>query len=115
MTEVALEAVKILDRTESIAANVDPMGREWQIKNIRGSSLLKAEPEPFRKDFICPTEFQGSWTSTSQLQEQIQIWLNRVWDASELLTTKQERKTQAKKEAKSKSQLKRIEVQQAEK
>jgi len=92
------EQVEVLERSSAIPKNIDPMGREWKIKNVRGSSLLKAEPEPFRKDFACPKLMQGLWSGKFRLQEQITLYLKRAWDDSDAAAQKKARMEQAVKE-----------------
>jgi hypothetical protein len=89
-----------LDRHLSIENNVDALGKQWKIVRAnRENALLKAIPEPFRADFVCPKEFYGLWTSKDKLQEKITLYLNKSWDQAELSKVKKERVVQAEKEA----------------
>jgi len=89
------EQVEVLERSTAIPKNIDPTGRQWVMKYVRGSSCVKAQPEPFRKGFICPELFKGLWTSKVKLQEQITLHLTRAWDASDLAALKATRKKDA--------------------
>jgi len=94
------EQVEVLERASAIPQNIDPTGRRWVIKFVRGSSCVRAEPEPFRKDFTCPKIFEGLWTSRVKLQEQITLHLERSWDTSDLAVKKTQRKKDARAENK---------------
>lgn len=91
---------QILDRAEAISKNMDPQGRTWRMKYVRGEAMLMAVPEPYRKDFQCPELMSGRWTRKTDLEEKINLYLERAWDAADLATVKKTRKTQAKKETK---------------
>ena len=92
-----------LDREIAIEKNVDPTGRKWEIVHLKGSSLYEARPNPYRVDTQIPDEFAGKWTKHTLIKEQIKLYLNRAWDASELATQKNARKAQASKQAKKKA------------
>ena len=92
-----------LDREIAIEKNVDPTGRKWEIVHLKGSSLYEARPNPYRVDTQIPDEFAGKWTKHTLIKDQIKLYLNRVWDASELATQKNARKAQASKQAKKKA------------
>lgn len=99
-----------LDRHVAIENNVDALGKKWEIvRASRENALLKAVPNPFREDFVCPPEFDGAWTSVDRLQEQITIYLNRSWDMAEAKQVKNDRKAQAAKEAKAKDKITPVE------
>jgi len=89
------EQVEVLERATAIPKNIDPTGRQWIIKFVRGSACVRAEPKPFRKGFTCPKIFEGVWTSRVKLQEQITLHLERSWDASDLAALKAQRKKDA--------------------
>ena len=91
-----------LDREIAIEKNVDPTGRKWQVVHLKGSSLYEARPNPYRADTQIPDEFPGKWTKHTLIKDQIKLYLNRVWDASELAAKKNARKAHASKQSKKK-------------
>ena len=95
-----------LDREIAIEKNVDPTGRKWEIVHLKGSSLYEARPNPYRADTQIPDEFGGKWTKHTLLNDQIKLYLNRVWDASELAAKKNARKAHASKQSKKKKATK---------
>ena len=72
-----------LDRHTNIANNIDPTGKKWEIFHIKGSALYTARPNPFNEQTKIPGEFEGRWTKHTLLQEQINLYLTRAWDAAE--------------------------------
>lgn len=99
-----------LDRHINIENNVDALGKQWKIVRAnRENALLKAIPEPFRADFVCPDEFKGQWTSSDKLQEKITVYLNRSWDQAEAKAQKTTRVEQAAKEAPKKTAVESLE------
>ena len=95
-----------LDREIAIEKNVDPTGRKWQVVHLKGSSLYEARPNPYRADTQIPDEFAGKWTKHTLIKDQIKLYLNRVWDASELAAKKNARKAHASKQSKKKKATK---------
>tara|TARA_B100001123_G_scaffold114278_2_gene133034 strand:+ start:11704 stop:12075 length:372 start_codon:yes stop_codon:yes gene_type:complete len=95
-----------LDREIAVEKNVDPTGRKWEIVHLKGSALYEARPNPYRADTQIPDEFAGKWTKHTLLNDQINLYLNRVWDASELATKKNARKAHASKQSKQKKATK---------
>ena len=95
-----------LDREIAIEKNVDPTGRKWEIVHLKGSSLYEARPNPYRADTQIPDEFAGKWTKHTLIKDQIKLYLNRVWDASELAAKKNARKAHASKQSKKKKATK---------
>ena len=91
-----------LDREIAIEKNVDPTGRKWEVVHLKGSSLYEARPNPYRADTQIPDEFAGKWTKHTLIKDQIKLYLNRVWDASELAAKKNARKAHASKQSKKK-------------
>ncbi len=87
-----------LDRHVSIENSVDPLGRKWEIKGERGSSLVHARPNPDRADATIPKDFAGQWTSPTVLREKILHWLNKQWDSSDKTVVKAERAAHAAKQ-----------------
>jgi len=73
MSEVAL------DPKAAIAKSTDAYGKQWVIRHIRGSSMLVATRDPFRKDYVIPDALKGKWTSRHYLQEQITAYCKRTW------------------------------------
>ena len=96
-----------LDREIAIEKNVDPTGRKWEIVHLKGSSLYEARPNPYRADTQIPDEFAGKWTKHTLIKDQIKLYLNRVWDASELAAKKNARKAHASKQSKKKKATKK--------
>lgn len=92
-----------LDRHISIENSIDPLGRKWEIKGERGSSLVHARPNPDRADAIIPTDFSGQWTSPTKLRDRILLWLNKQWDASDKKAVKTVRKEHADKQTQDES------------
>lgn len=92
-----------LDRHISIENSVDPLGRKWEIKGERGSSLVHARPNPDREDAIIPKDFAGQWTSPTKLSEKITLWLNEQWDDSDKKAVKAVRKEHADKQTQEES------------
>jgi len=88
-----------LDRETNMQHNIDPTGRKWEIKQIKGTALFVGVPNPYRSDFVCPDEFEGRWTKPDLLMKQIKLYLTRAWDKSDEAKMKAERKAQAAKEA----------------
>jgi flagellar hook protein FlgE len=72
-----------LDRHTNIENSIDPTGKKWEIYHIKGSSLYTARPNPFNEQTKIPEEFEGRWTKHTLLQEQINLYLTRTWDAAE--------------------------------
>lgn len=100
-----------LDRHVAIENNVDALGKKWSIvRASREHALLKAVPDPFRSDFVCPKDIAGMWTSHDKLQEKITIYLNKSWDMADSKKVKQDRKEQASKEAKKKTPVESLEA-----
>jgi hypothetical protein len=88
-----------LDRKVNIENSIDPTGKKWEIFHIKGSALYEARPNPYNAQTKIPDEFSGRWTKTQKLQEQIDLYLNRSWDASEEVAKKAAGKARAKKAA----------------
>jgi hypothetical protein len=95
--------VVVLTRNEAIKNSTDPQGREWKVKFNRGTALLSAEPEPYRENFQVPMELVGKFTSTKQIGERIELYLNRAWDIADAAALKSERAAKSKSEAKRKA------------
>ena len=73
-----------LDRVTNVENNIDAFGKKWDIvRQNRANALLVARPQPYRKDFVCPEEFQGSWTSFDQLQAQIKAYVVETWNMAD--------------------------------
>lgn len=85
-----------LDRKVNIDNSIDPTGKKWEIIHIKGSALYEARPNPYNAQTAIPDEFSGRWTKTHQLQDQINLYLNRAWDASEEAAKKLAGKQRAK-------------------
>ena len=85
-----------LDRQTNISNNIDPLGKKWEIKHIKGSALYEARPNPYNAQTKIPDEFSGRWTKPHVLQEQIELYLNRAWDASDEAAKKAAGKQRAK-------------------
>ena len=95
-----------LDREIAIEKSEDPTGRKWEVVHLKGSSLYEARPNPYRADTQIPDEFAGKWTKHTLIKDQIKLYLNRVWDASELAAKKNARKAHASKQSKKKKATK---------
>ena len=91
-----------LDRHTNVKNNVDALGKRWHIKAKRGGGLVYAEPEPYRSDFICPTNMSGLWTTHWRLQDEINKHLKDSWDHAEAAQAQAARTKQAAKENKKK-------------
>ena len=73
-----------LDRVTNIENNIDAFGKKWEIvRKDRATALLIAKPNPYRKDFVCPEEFVGAWTSFDRLQEKVKLYVTRTWDLAD--------------------------------
>lgn len=95
------EAVEspLLNREEAIAQRMDPFGKKWEIATYPNRALYLARPVPYRSDYKCPKEFEGTWTSKHILEHQIGLYLIRVWDEADAARAKSERRAAAKAEA----------------
>lgn len=87
MPEVSLD-----NREHCIANNIDPSGRKWTIKTIRGSHMFCTRPEPDRADAVIPPNCAGKWTSSHLLKEQVERYVKLAWDNAETVATKNRRK-----------------------
>lgn len=72
-----------LDRHVSVGHMIDPTGKKWEIKAQRGTSLVRARPNPDHLNAVIPREFEGQWTSAATLKERINDWLNMQWNKAE--------------------------------
>jgi hypothetical protein len=72
-----------LDRHMNVENSIDPTGKKWEIFHIKGSALYEARPNPYNAQTEIPDEFKGRWTKPTLLQEQINLFLSRTWDAAE--------------------------------
>jgi len=93
------EAAFNLDRDINIKNNVDVLGKKWHIVTKKGGGLVMAQPEPYRADFVCPSNMAGLWTNRTKLQDEITKYLMDSWDKAEAKQVQVERTETAVKEA----------------
>ena len=93
------EAVFDLDREAKLEANIDALGKKWEVKQRRGRALYITRPNPDRIDAVIPKEMEGEWTNTTLLTAQIQKYVQSSWHQADQADLKAERKRAAALEA----------------
>ena len=88
-----------LDRENNIEANVDALGKKWEIHRNRGNGLCYARPNPDRSDAVIPEKMGGLWTKKVLLEEQVTKYVVDTWKVADKVLADNARKAEAAAEA----------------